>query len=250
MFAAIDAGGNSSFDSGWLSRPAAGMRKWPPPWGLVARREQNHVAKGRLTREDWIAIARRALIASGVDDVKVDVLARRLKVTRGSFYWHFKSRQELLDALLTDWEANNRREIAAVSRRAEEGDGELLELFQVWLGEDPNFPAFDIAIRVWARKSRSVAGLVRDIDEAWVASFQRIFERSGMDPMEAFVRARILYFHQIGYYALSINESLAERARLAPIYYRALTGSAPSAEMEKALLALDKPKEKAKVTRQ
>src|SRR3546814_3944529 len=89
-------------------------------------------------------------------------------MTRGSFYWHFKNRQELLDALLTDWEANNRREIAVICKRAEEGDGELLELFRIWLGEDPNFPAFDIAIRVWARKSRPVAKLVGEIDDAWV----------------------------------------------------------------------------------
>lgn len=200
------------------------------------------MANGRLTREDWIAVARKALIASGVDDVKVDVLARRLRVTRGSFYWHFKNRQELLDALLTDWEANNRREITAIATRTQEGEGELLELFRIWLGEDPNFPAFDIAIRVWARKARPVAKLVGEIDEAWVASFQRIFERSGMDATEAFVRARITYFHQIGYYALSISESLAERARLAPIYYKALTGSTPPDDMEKAMLALAKPK--------
>jgi AcrR family transcriptional regulator len=212
-----------------------------PPCSQVAQGSRC-VANARLNREDWVAVARKALIASGVDDVKVDVLARRMKVTRGSFYWHFKHRQDLLDALLTDWEANNRKEIAAVEKRAEEGDSGLVEIFKVWLGEDPNFPAFDIAIRVWARKSREVAELVREIDEAWIALFQHFFERSGLAPQEAFVRARIMYFHQIGYYALSIRESLAERAKLAPIYYHALTGSPAPAEMEEALLALKQPK--------
>jgi AcrR family transcriptional regulator len=200
------------------------------------------MANGRLSREDWIAVARKALIASGVDDVKVDVLARRMKVTRGSFYWHFEHRQELLDALLEDWKANNRREIAAVERRAEEGATGLIELFKVWLAEDPNFPAFDIAIRVWARKSREVAKLVHEIDDAWIALFKRFYEHSGMAETEAFVRARIMYFHQIGYYALSISETLQDRIALAPAYYRALAGGEPPADMEEVLQALARPK--------
>ena len=193
------------------------------------------MSNGRLNREDWIAIARKALITSGIEEVKVDVLARRLKVTRGSFYWHFASRQELLDALLEDWEANNREEIAAVEARAAR-DG-LIELFKVWLNEDPAFPAFDIAIRVWARKARDVAKLVHEIDEAWLALFRRFLEQGGMDATEAFVRARIMYFHQIGYYALSIRESVAERAKLGPVYFQALTGSPPPAGLEDALIA-------------
>lgn len=197
------------------------------------------MSNGRLSREDWIKIARKALIASGVEEVKVDVLARCLKVTRGSFYWHFKNRQELLDALLTDWEANNRKEIAAVDGRAVQSG--LIELFKIWLNEDPNFPAFDFAVRVWARKSREVEKLVHEIDEAWLALFRHFLEQSGMDATEAFVRARIMYFHQIGYYALSIRESVAERAKLGPIYYLALTGSPPPADMDEALLALVKP---------
>jgi AcrR family transcriptional regulator len=198
------------------------------------------VANGRLTREDWVAVARKALIASGVDDVKVDVLARRMKVTRGSFYWHFKDRQDLLDSLLEDWVVNNRREIAEM--RANEADSGLTELFRVWLGEDPNFPSFDIAIRVWARKSRDIAKLVREIDDAWIAMLQGMLERRGMTAPESFVRARIMYFHQIGYYALSIHESLEERAKLGPYYYAALTGTPPPKDMEAALLALGETK--------
>lgn len=200
------------------------------------------MANGRLTREDWIANARKALIASGVDDVKVDVLARRMKVTRGSFYWHFKHRQELLEALLADWVANNRREIAAIERRVEDGAKGLVELFMVWLAEDPNFPSFDIAIRVWARKSKVVAKLVREIDDAWVGLFHLFLQRSGMADPEALVRARIMYYHQIGYYALSISETVTDRIRLAPYYFLALTGSSAPGDMEEVLAAVARPK--------
>jgi len=195
-------------------------------------------ANGRLTRESWVAIARKALITGGIEEVKVDVLARRLKVTRGSFYWHFDSRQDLLNALLEDWEANNRREIESIrSLVATEGDA-LVELFRVWLGEDPSFPAFDIAIRVWARKKPAVSKLVRTIDDAWILLLQEQLARGGMTAPESFVRARIMYFHQVGYFALSINEDIEERAKLAPYYYSALTGWPAPQGMVKAMLAL------------
>lgn len=202
--------------------------------------------KGRLTREDWVVFARKTLIASGVDDVKVDVLARRMRVTRGSFYWHFKSRQDLLDALLEDWQTNNSREIAAIEARAAGDGGELIELFRVWLGEDPSYPSFDFAIRGWARKAKAVATAVRAIDERWIALFQGYFERSGLVAPESFVRARIMYFHQVGYFALSLDESLGERARLAPYYYAALTGSPAPEDMVDTMLALEKPGRRAR----
>ncbi|MGI9498851.1 MAG: helix-turn-helix domain-containing protein, partial [Geminicoccaceae bacterium] len=53
----------------------------------------------RLQRDDWIAAALAVLVESGVEAVQITVLAKRLKVTRGSFYWHFENRETLLDAL-------------------------------------------------------------------------------------------------------------------------------------------------------
>jgi AcrR family transcriptional regulator len=57
----------------------------------------------RLAREDWLKAA-LSLCAAGIDSVKVAPLAERLGVTTGSFYWHFKNRRELLEALLDYWE--------------------------------------------------------------------------------------------------------------------------------------------------
>ena len=181
--------------------------------------------KPQLTREDWIEAAGKVLVASGVDDVKVDRLARKLKMTRGSFYWHFKNRKDLLDALLERWETRNEAEIQQVRARLEAGVSEkLLEVVRIWLTEDPAFPTFDMAVRFWARKAPPVARMVRRIDEAWIALLQSMFEGEGVDPMESLARARIVYFHQIGYYALAIQESLEDRVKLAPFYHRVLVG--------------------------
>jgi AcrR family transcriptional regulator len=180
--------------------------------------------RNHLSREDWIEAARLVLIASGVDDVKVDRLAKKLEVTRGSFYWHFKHRKELLDALLSGWEIQNRNELAQIRKRTGQADAGVIEAVSIWLGEDPAYPTFDMAIRFWARKSPEVARLVREIDEEWILLLADIFEATGEDRMMALARARVIYFHQIGYYALALGESLEDRFALAPYYHRILTG--------------------------
>lgn len=181
-----------------------------------------------LSREDWIAAARRVLVRSGIDDVKVDRLAKKLKVTRGSFYWHFEHRKDLLDAVLDDWISRNRVEIELVEERWKITTPDLSEVVAIWLGEDPTFPAFDMAIRAWARKAAPVMTAVARVDEAWIALLERLFRSSGMGEEESLVRARVVYFHQIGYYALGVSEDFAERLKLAPVYYRVLTGREPT----------------------
>lgn len=210
---------------------------------------EDMVISRRLTREDWIAAARKTLVKSGIDDVKVDRLAKRMKVTRGSFYWHFEDRQALLDALLDDWRGRNVREIEQIAARWATKPLDFVEVIRIWLGEDPIVPQFDTAIRAWARKSSAVAKLVHQTDEAWVTLLQSHFTRMGLGPDESLVRARIVYFHQIGYYALAIDEDISERVRLAPFYNEVLTGQKATPELEAMLRSLIERNEPSKPVR-
>ena len=58
----------------------------------------------RGSREVWLQAAQAALIASGVDAVKIQPLANGLQLSRTSFYWFFRDRKALLDALLEEWD--------------------------------------------------------------------------------------------------------------------------------------------------
>jgi AcrR family transcriptional regulator len=188
-------------------------------------------AKKRLTREDWITAARKSLVDRGIDEVKIDRLARSMRVSRGSFYWHFKRRDDLLDALLSDWEARNDFEITQVRDRWARNTPDITAVVAIWLGEDSNTISFDLAIRSWGRRSREVAASVKRVDKAWIALLQENFARDCASADEALVRARVTYFHQIGYWALDFDEARDERLRLVPIYYRVLTGHDAPAEI-------------------
>ena len=56
-----------------------------------------------LTPDSWIEAATAVLVDHGIDSVRVDVLAGQLEVTRGSFYWHFRDREDLLRRVLAAW---------------------------------------------------------------------------------------------------------------------------------------------------
>ncbi len=65
----------------------------------------------RLSREDWINGAIRLLSEGGLEGLSVNCLADRLCVTKGSFYWHFRDREALLDAVVDTWKRRTTSEI-------------------------------------------------------------------------------------------------------------------------------------------
>ena len=168
------------------------------------------------------------LISDGVEQVKVMPLAAKLSVSRSSFYWYFKSRQDLLTALLDIWRDTNTKAIVDQSALASRTIGEgVFNIFQCWVDERLFDPRLDFAVREWSRRSGPVRRVVDMADEERVAAIKALFLRHGYEDTDAFVRARVLYFMQIGYYALELNESLEYRARYSAAYVRSFTGVEP-----------------------
>lgn len=185
----------------------------------------NNGRSSRLSRADWLVAARDALISEGNNGVKVERLAKRLNVTRGGFYWHFRNRGDLLDSLLKSWE----QETSVLFEHALQGNhadgiGEFLAMCRSWVEEDVYNPAYDSAVRDWARVSKHVAKAVKRVDRKRIDIIKRIFLDIGYPEEKAFIRARITYFHQVGYYTLGVGETRAQRRRLLPLYVEALTG--------------------------
>jgi AcrR family transcriptional regulator len=199
-------------------KPPARSRKAPAAADSRGR-------KAPLGREAWLLAAREALIREGIGAVEVGRLARKLKVTRGGFYWFFDSRKALLDELLADWERTNNAAFKAVLKDSgRNGVAEFDAVVDIWINEATYSPAWDSAVRDWARISTKVANAVRRVDDERIAVLTQIFRDMGYPDDEAFVRARVTYFHQVGYYALGVRETREARLRLLPHYTRVLTG--------------------------
>ena len=179
----------------------------------------------RLSPQDWLAAAEKRLISGGIDSVKIGLLAKDLGVTRGSFYWHFKDRGHLLGVMLASWHSFSLRIFDdLLLKEGSCGMDEFLRLVHLWIDEEQFDAGLEAAIRDWARVSEDVAEVVKDVDEGRIKAIKRIFLDFGYEDDEAFIRARITYFHQVGYYTIGYNETLDERMTLLPIYVYVLTG--------------------------
>ena len=185
--------------------------------------------KLRVTRADWIMVANDVLVSQGIDQVKILALSERLQVSRSSFYGYFKSRQALLDALLDAWrEANTRSIVDACAAPADTITGSVCNLFHCFVDGALFDPQLDFAIRDWSRRSGRVRRVVDDADVERLTAVATMFKRHGYAPEDAEIRARILYYMQIGYYALELSEPLEQRLAALRGYLVGFTGREPS----------------------
>jgi AcrR family transcriptional regulator len=168
--------------------------------------------------EDWVRLAREVLIKDGIVGVKIDRLAKLAGVTRGGFYWRFKNRGELFDALIEDWRERNTEPMLKVLRADAPPEQRLRRLAELYIDGRDFSEAYDSAVRAWAAMSAPIAKLVRGVDDIRLKALESLFMDAGLDADAAQIRARITYFHQIGYYAIAMEESREERRNLIDHY--------------------------------
>jgi AcrR family transcriptional regulator len=192
--------------------------------GVAAAAEPEGTHRKTLSREAWLDAALKVLERRGIAAVKIDALAKQLKVTRGSFYFHFAGLKDLHDGMVDIWRQRNCAPFEALAQVSMAGAAYFEAVVMVWVNEDPFNPLLDLAMRDWARTSRPLAAEVEATDTLRISLLTRAFRDIGYPEDESIVRARITYLHQIGYYAMSFKESVADRKRYQPIYGQVLVG--------------------------
>lgn len=189
-----------------------------------------------LTRGDWLKLALETLVNDGIDRVKIQIMAKQLGVARSSFYWHFESTEALHAAMLDEWLQTNTGPIIERSMRpAADINLALISVFECWLDEKLFNPTLDIAVRLWGRRSDLVRSVVTQADTMRVDALSKMFLRYGFPQKEAVVRARVIYFTQIGQYTLDSIEEPDIRFSYGPEYLHVFTGMRPTSGQEAEL---------------
>ncbi|MFZ4478720.1 MAG: TetR/AcrR family transcriptional regulator [Rhodoferax sp.] len=151
----------------------------------------------KLSREDWLDAAFKAVVEGGFDGVRVLSMADTLGVTRGSFYWHFSDHADLISALLARW---RKREVDLdQSLQAEATDDpqadlqRLLEAALAHAGRDLENMRFELALRGLGRRDAAVATLLVEIDQLRMRLFEHKFMRLTGDAGAASDLAALFY---------------------------------------------------------
>jgi AcrR family transcriptional regulator len=176
----------------------------------------------------WLGAAYETLLEAGVDAVRIMLLAKKLNLSRTSFYWFFKDREALLDALVLRWrEKNTGGIIKQADAYAETVAEATLNVFDCWLDGRLFDAQFEFAIRSWAIQSPDIAIDVHAADQQRLDALSRMFVRFGYDEVSADVRARTIYLVQIGYISMQTKEDLSVRMKRIPDYVEIFTGRKP-----------------------
>ena len=179
----------------------------------------------KVTREDWLNAARDILVTEGVANVKVQPLGAQLGVSRSSFYWYFENRSGLLAALLEEWAARNTVRIVAQCNAPSSNITEALCNFFRCFVDDSQFDrGLDFAVREWSRRDPALRTRVDAADTARLDAVIAMYARHGYTPEDADTRARILYYMQLGYHALEVQEDMGLRLSRVPGYIEGFTG--------------------------
>ena len=161
----------------------------------------------QLSAKDWLDQGLKALAKSGFTALKAEPLAKRMGVSRGSFYWHFADIRAFHAALLKHWrEVAAEQVIANLEAGAAHADPVQVLLRQAFGGN----PALEKAVRSWAAHDPLARSAVQAIDRRRLSYVEGMLRASGLAPGVARARAQILYWAFLGF---ALTDKPLPRAR-------------------------------------
>jgi AcrR family transcriptional regulator len=166
--------------------------------------------------DSWIEAGFAELARSGVEGVRVEVLAKNLGVTKGGFYRRFRDRAALLDGILQSWSAGR---IAAIEQHtsldgatARERLRALIKLYSERMNTEGM--AVELAIRQWARSDETAAAAVASVDAARLKNVGHLYCATGLEPEEADAQAFLFYCFIFGQSLLFLERGPRKRTQL------------------------------------
>lgn len=175
-------------------------------------RRTGALADERNGRADWVRAGLALLMKGGIEAVRVEPLALRLGVTKGSFYWHFKDRAALHAAMLEDWAATATADVIAGVDRVADARARLRQLIARTTA-DTKVARLETAIRSWANSDDKAKTAVAAVDSRRLDFVAGLLQETGIDPAVAQLRARIIYLVLIGsFFAAATTHVLPEPA--------------------------------------
>ncbi|MGY0505482.1 TetR/AcrR family transcriptional regulator [Luteimonas sp. e5] len=162
---------------------------------------------GRLSAEDWAQAALDQIAEQGVSAVAVEPLARRLGVTKGSFYWHFPSRDALLQAALERWESYEQDEVFGQLENLGNPAERLGALFKLVAHEVQSHVVYSELLK--SLDHPAVQPVIGRVSKRRMDYLTAAFRAAGLDPVAAQHRARLAYSAYVGF--LQLNLQLGQR---------------------------------------
>jgi len=163
-------------------------------------RTRNDARANSLTVDDWVAAANDLLARENIRGVQIQSLCTKLNVTKGSFYWHFSSRKDLLRALLNSWRRDMTLNIYNKFGRVSFGAASTLRTLLALPRKkfSANGAAIEMSIRDWGRREKLARDALKEVDDIRLKSFEQSFLSLGFSERDARTRGYVAYAIMMG----------------------------------------------------
>jgi len=162
--------------------------------------------RARLSKDSWLNHTLAKIGEVGVANIQIENLAKELNVTKGSFYWHFQSKDALLSETLDYWYRSATEVIGLAGQRDFEDPLDRLRyFFTLAFNRRPDVPGGPIerALHEWARVSELAEETTRLVDEDRISLIAAAYAELGMNEQKARRTATMALAQLIGLNILS-----------------------------------------------
>ncbi len=163
----------------------------------------------KQSKKSWLDAALQVLANGGIDQVRVESLAKKLGVTKGSFYWHFKDREQFLDELLNFWAEQSTQTVIANPNYPKDSKARVRAVAADIVRHD--LGKMDPHIRSWTQYDKRRARVVAKIDKVRFEFLRDLFLAAGFSMTGSDLRAQSLYRYVLGEQFISVSESMSQR---------------------------------------
>jgi len=168
-------------------------------------------ATDRQSRKSWLEAALQALARGGIDRVRVESLAKDLGVTKGSFYWHFKDREQFFDEMLSFWAEQSTQTVITNVHYPTDPAARVRAVAEDIVRRD--LAGMDPHIRSWTQYDPERAEIVAGVDKIRFEFIRGLFLAVGFSKNSASLRAHSLYRYALGEQFIPVKESMSQRLK-------------------------------------
>lgn len=156
------------------------------------------MSKEKLSKDMWVAAGFKALAERGPSALQINLLARELGTTKGSFYWHFKDLADYKAAMLQLWRVKVAAEVIEEVSAQQTPKDRLDALFENArrpAPDDYGGQKIEPAMRAWALSDPDVSAALQKLDELRLSFLETLLKELGLDAKPL---AGVLYAAYIG----------------------------------------------------
>jgi len=156
--------------------------------------------KPSLSQEDWEQAALEWIAEHGVAALKVEPLARQLGITKGSFYWHFNDREQLLMQSLLRWEHLDRESVARFAERVQPPYDKLADFFRGTSRQHLTHNIYGALLS--APRNAGIAAILQRVTQYRMDFLNREYQAMGLDAEQARLHTQLTYSAYVGFVQL------------------------------------------------